>query len=252
LISDQDCISLAAVSGSDGAFHFAAVPAGDYTLFVAGEGWGATPWSQPVVVSAGEATGQLAVVHPSNPCPDRVHGQVSELGAALDGVEIVAVGVATERELYLGLTDSAGLYQLCLNPANRLYVWARRADRGGVWCGSAAGWNYSGLNRLLETGLNFELSERPFGPWGISGRIHRFGRPVGAAWVEARDAQGSIRDIAPVWPHGRYALAHLTSGEYQLRLVIPEEGEISLGSLRVDRSTLLQQDFDLGTLAQLD
>jgi hypothetical protein len=252
LVSDSSCVSRAAVTASDGSFQLKAVPAGRYTLFIAGEGWGATPWSQPVVVSAGEATAGLAITHPSNPCPDRVHGQASKLGAGLDGVEIVAVGVATERELYLGLTDSSGFYQLCLNPANRLYVWARRADRGGVWCGSAAGWNYSGLNRLIKTGLNFELSERSFGPWGIAGRIHRYGRPVGTAWVEARDATGSIRDIAPVWPHGRYALAHLTSGEYQMRLIIPEEGEVSLGTARVDRETLLNQDFDLWTLAQTD
>lgn len=250
LVSNTTSYVRSAKSDSEGAFEIGNVPPGPYTLLVAAKGWGVTPWPDAIEMRIGADAGSIELAFPENLEAFGVRGTVHDGTAGLEGVEILVMDGLKNGELHLSTTDRNGQFEIMINPSPELYFWVRKFDRGAMWLGSSVGLTTHELGRMSEAGLNLQLSEQTFGPWGVSGQVHRSGMSVSGGWVEAVDVDGRVCDIAPVWPDGRYQLAHLISGEYSLNLSIPGSSHSASQEIRIRSTSVESADFDLGQMTQ--
>lgn len=250
LVSNTSSYVRAAMTGASGEFEISDVPSGSYTLLVAATGWGVTPWPEAIQMRKGVDVGSIELAFPNNPEAFAVQGTIHDGTSGLEGVEILVMDGLKNGELHLSTTDLNGNFEIMINPSSELYIWVRKFDRGAMWLGNSAGLTANELLRLSDAGLSLQLSEQTFGSWGVSGQVHRSGLPLSGGWVQAVDVEGRVCDIAPIWPGGRYHLAHLISGEYTLNLTIPGLSHMASQDIRIRSSSMDDVDFDLGKITQ--
>jgi protocatechuate 3,4-dioxygenase beta subunit len=227
---------LSAETDRNGVYRIDGVPGGEHFLFASG--WhlgyepefyresstpeGATP---VVVVPPAEVAGIDFTLIRMRPVDGAISGQVTaaEDGSPIAGAVVTAISLAGYAGF--GVSDSSGSYWIPSLPASEYVVLAAASGRMGVFYDQVPSWEDATPVRVEGpvAGIDFELAPLGFGPGIVTGRvIDAEGDPVVQAAVYAeREGETGPRGFAMSGAEGRYVIAGLEPGPYQIRATRP-------------------------------